>query len=189
MCSIQMRLLNTRMFIIADKNAERFDFPDPEQKFVGSHYSRYVYAGSAGNSRSSHGLSEVIDENFDMVQKIAFLLGEGAAKTEQMLNSVIESHQSPSQNKAQVHWMDEKYYIEVNCQQKSHFEARVCGDVFLSKRIKEEGRIIAVLSDGMGHGIKANILATLTSTLALNLTQEHRSCSEAGRDHHGYPAC
>jgi hypothetical protein len=44
-------------------------------------------------------LSGVIDENFEMVQKIAFLLGEGAAKTEQMLNSVIESHQSTSQPK------------------------------------------------------------------------------------------
>jgi iron only hydrogenase large subunit-like protein len=40
-------------------------------------------------------LSEVIDENFEMVQKIAYLLGEGAAKTEQMLSRIIESHQNP----------------------------------------------------------------------------------------------
>ena len=71
--------------------------------------------------------------------------------------------------------MDEKFYIEVACKQKNHGDARVCGDVFLSRRVREEGRIIAVLSDGLGHGIKANILATLTSTLALNLTQEHKS--------------
>lgn len=71
--------------------------------------------------------------------------------------------------------MDEKFYIEVVCKQKNHGDARVCGDVFYTKRIREEGRIIAVLSDGIGHGIKANILATLTSTLALNLTQEHKS--------------
>jgi serine phosphatase RsbU (regulator of sigma subunit) len=63
--------------------------------------------------------------------------------------------------------LNDRYYIEVTCQQKSHHEARVCGDVFLSRRIKEEGRIIAVLSDGIGHGIKANLLATLASTLAL----------------------
>ncbi|MGE5318114.1 MAG: (Fe-S)-binding protein, partial [Chloroflexota bacterium] len=37
-------------------------------------------------------VTEVIDENLDLVQKIAFLLGEGAAKTERMLNSIIESH-------------------------------------------------------------------------------------------------
>jgi hypothetical protein len=71
--------------------------------------------------------------------------------------------------------MDGRFYIEIICKQKNHSEARVCGDVFYSRKIREEGRIIAVLSDGMGHGIKANILATLTSTLALNLTQEHKS--------------
>jgi hypothetical protein len=71
--------------------------------------------------------------------------------------------------------VDEKFYIEVTCQQKNHGDARVCGDVFISRRIKEEGRIIVVLSDGMGHGIKANILGTLTATLAVNFTQEHKS--------------
>jgi hypothetical protein len=44
-------------------------------------------------------LSEVIDENFDMVQKIAYLLGEGASKTELMLNSVIDSYKNPEKNK------------------------------------------------------------------------------------------
>ncbi len=71
--------------------------------------------------------------------------------------------------------MDEKFFIEVTCQQKNHGEARICGDVFISRRIKEEGRIIVVLSDGMGHGIKANMLGTLTATLAVNFTQEHKS--------------
>lgn len=71
--------------------------------------------------------------------------------------------------------MNEKFFIEVTCQQKCHGEARICGDVFISKRIKEEGRILVVLSDGMGHGIKANLLATLTSTLAINFSREHRS--------------
>jgi len=71
--------------------------------------------------------------------------------------------------------VNEKFYIEVACQQKCHAEARVCGDVFISRRIKEEGRIIVVLSDGMGHGIKANMLGTLTATLAVNFTQEHKS--------------
>ena len=75
--------------------------------------------------------------------------------------------------------MDEKFFIEVNCQQKCHGDARVCGDVFISKRIKEEGRIIVVLSDGMGHGIKANMLATLTATLAVNFTQEHKSVQKS----------
>jgi len=38
-----------------------------------------------------HRLTDAIDENLRMVQQIGFLLGEGAAKTERMLNSVIES--------------------------------------------------------------------------------------------------
>ncbi len=71
--------------------------------------------------------------------------------------------------------MNEKFFIEVTCQQKCHGEARICGDVFISKRIKEEGRILVVLSDGMGHGIKANLLATLTSTLAINFSREHKT--------------
>lgn len=33
--------------------------------------------------------------------------------------------------------------------------------------MKEEGRVVAVLSDGLGSGIKANVLATLTATMAL----------------------
>lgn len=39
-------------------------------------------------------VSDVIDKNLEMVQKIGFLLGEGAAETEQMLNSIIEFYKS-----------------------------------------------------------------------------------------------
>jgi hypothetical protein len=70
--------------------------------------------------------------------------------------------------------MQKDFYIEVNSQQRNHDEERICGDVFLNKYIKEEDRIVAVLSDGMGHGVKANILATLTATMALNFTREHK---------------
>jgi Stage II sporulation protein E (SpoIIE) len=66
------------------------------------------------------------------------------------------------------------FYIEVNSQQRNHDGERICGDVFLYRYIKEEDRVITVLSDGMGHGVKANILATLTSTMALNFTREHK---------------
>lgn len=74
--------------------------------------------------------------------------------------------------------MDNKFHIEVNCQQKNHDGERICGDVFISRKIKEENRLIAVLSDGMGHGVKANILATLTSTMAMNFTEEHKDVSK-----------
>ena len=70
--------------------------------------------------------------------------------------------------------MPSNFHIEVFCHQKSFEGERICGDVFLTKRIPEENRIIAILSDGMGHGVKANVLATLTATLALNFTKEHK---------------
>lgn len=70
--------------------------------------------------------------------------------------------------------MNRNFFIEVNSQQRNHHDERICGDVFLYRYIKEENRVIAVLSDGMGHGVKANILATLTSTMALNFTREHK---------------
>ncbi len=70
--------------------------------------------------------------------------------------------------------MEQDFYIEINSQQRYHDGERISGDVFLYRYIKEEDRVIAVLSDGMGHGVKANILATLTATMALNFTKEHK---------------
>lgn len=42
-------------------------------------------------------MTEVIDENLAMVQQIGFLLGEGASKTEKMLNSIIQSYTTKKQ--------------------------------------------------------------------------------------------
>lgn len=72
-----------------------------------------------------------------------------------------------------------KYFIDVECRQNNHVGEIICGDVFLSRRIKEEGRIIAVLSDGMGSGVKANVLATLTASMAMNFTIEHREVARS----------
>lgn len=70
--------------------------------------------------------------------------------------------------------MPNSFFIEVNCQQKHHDGERICGDVFLSERVVGEDRTIVVLSDGMGHGVKANVLATLTAKMALSFTKEHK---------------
>ena len=70
-------------------------FPIRSQKFVGA-ILRDMYVPEVRKEQIINRLTEVIDENFDMVQKIAYLLGEGAAKTEQMLNSIIESHRNPT---------------------------------------------------------------------------------------------
>jgi serine/threonine protein phosphatase PrpC len=70
--------------------------------------------------------------------------------------------------------MREDFFVEVDYQQKSYEGQRICGDIFLSSKVKEENRIVVVLSDGMGHGVKASILATLTATMAVNFTKEHK---------------
>lgn len=65
------------------------------------------------------------------------------------------------------------YHIEIDVQQKKPAGEIACGDVFQSKIIKEEGRTLLVLSDGIGHGVKANVLATLTAAMALKYAQFH----------------
>jgi hypothetical protein len=65
------------------------------------------------------------------------------------------------------------YHIEVDVHQLKRHGQVVCGDVFHSRQIKAERRTILVLSDGIGHGIKANVLATLTASMALNYTSFH----------------
>jgi len=74
--------------------------------------------------------------------------------------------------------MSGKFYIEVSCEQRNFGNERICGDVFISRKVKEENRTIAVLSDGMGHGVKANVLATLTATMAVNFTMEHKAADK-----------
>ncbi len=71
--------------------------------------------------------------------------------------------------------MTGRFYIEVSCEQRNYGNERICGDVFISRKVKQESRTIMVLSDGMGHGVKANVLATITATLAVNFTIEHKA--------------
>ncbi len=40
----------------------------------------------------------------------------------------------------------------------------------MTHKLAEEDRVISVLSDGLGHGLKANILSTMTATMALKFT-------------------
>lgn len=61
-------------------------------------------------------------------------------------------------------------FIEVDCSQKNKTGNPVCGDCFRSQRLDHEGRIITVLSDGLGSGIKACVLSSMTATMAMNYT-------------------
>ncbi len=46
-----------------------------------------------------------------------------------------------------------------------------CGDAFLSHRDRASGRVVSVLSDGLGSGVKANILASMTAKMALKFAE------------------
>jgi hypothetical protein len=64
----------------------------------------------------------------------------------------------------------EENFIEVDyCQRAKHGQL-ISGDVFLTEKVKEEGRIVSVLTDGLGSGVKASVLATMTATMALKFS-------------------
>jgi len=73
------------------------------------------------------------------------------------------------------------YHVEIDVQQKRPQGEIACGDVLQSNIYKEEERSILVLSDGIGHGIKASVLATLTATMALKYTKLHTKPEIAAR--------
>lgn len=63
-------------------------------------------------------------------------------------------------------------FIDVDYAQQVKHKQNVCGDDFRSYRYKDEGRLISVLSDGLGSGVKANILATMTAAMAIKFMAE-----------------
>lgn len=66
-----------------------------------------------------------------------------------------------------------KFFIEVDCAQAFEHGQNVSGDVYLQK--KYPGRLIAVLSDGAGSGVKANIVASVISSMAINYVHSDES--------------
>lgn len=60
----------------------------------------------------------------------------------------------------------ENTFIEVGHYQLCKYNMHAEGDVFLSQKNPKDGRVITALSDGLGSGIKAGVLATLTATMA-----------------------
>jgi hypothetical protein len=72
-------------------------FPIKKNKMCGA-IIRDLYSPEVQGEEVTNRVSEVIDKNLEMVQKIGFLLGEGASETEQMLNSIIESYKTKRGN-------------------------------------------------------------------------------------------
>ena len=64
-------------------------------------------------------------------------------------------------------------FIDISCAQKKKYNQNAYGDFFTSTRFPQMNRIVAVLSDGLGSGIKANILACMTSTMLLKFLENN----------------
>lgn len=63
-------------------------------------------------------------------------------------------------------------FIDIDCHQIKKYNQNAFGDYFTSKRYPDEGKLIAVLSDGLGSGIKANILSCMTATMLLRFIEK-----------------
>lgn len=70
-------------------------------------------------------------------------------------------------------------FIDIDCSQLKKYNQNAYGDYFISKRYPEEGRLIAVLSDGLGSGIKANILSCMTATMLLKFVEQEVNIKKA----------
>jgi len=72
-----------------------------------------------------------------------------------------------------------RIFTDTGYYQKAKHGQNSFGDVIAKKIVREENRRIIVLSDGMGSGIKANVLASLTSSMAINFTEAHKNIAQA----------
>ena len=70
-------------------------------------------------------------------------------------------------------------FIDIGCSQKKKYNQNAYGDYFVSKRYKDSNRVIGILSDGLGSGIKANILASMTATMLLKFIEAQSDIQDA----------
>ena len=70
-----------------------------------------------------------------------------------------------SENKERL---QQQYFFEVGMFNVNKHGKFCCGDTFMSRKLQEENRLVCVLSDGLGSGVRANILSTMTASMALN---------------------
>ena len=74
---------------------------------------------------------------------------------------------------------EDQFFIEIAHTQEFKNGNVVGGDTFLSKSISGGERFGAVLSDGLGSGIRANVLSTLTASMAMNYMLHKRPLTES----------
>ena len=70
-------------------------------------------------------------------------------------------------------------FIDIDCAQEKKYNQNAYGDSFRSSLKPDEGRAISVLSDGLGSGVKANILSLMTATMLLRFAEEDFEITKA----------
>jgi hypothetical protein len=61
-------------------------------------------------------------------------------------------------------------FLDVDYHQTYKGGQKIGGDVFLQSKNVESNQIVCTLSDGLGSGVKANVLANLTAHMAHKLS-------------------
>ena len=69
--------------------------------------------------------------------------------------------------------MSDSLYIEIGTAQQQKYGEDCFGDTIYSQKIPEERRIISILSDGLGSGVKANILSSMTTRMAMTFVESN----------------
>ena len=80
----------------------------------------------------------------------------------------------------------ENFFIESGHASVNKHDESLCGDSYYIT--KDGGKLTVVLSDGLGSGVKANILSTLTSTILSTLYAAHVPGAQACLLHLHYAA-
>ena len=64
-----------------------------------------------------------------------------------------------------------RLFLDVDSRQRNKHGQLACGDMITSSRSPDGKTVVVVLSDGLGSGIKANILSTMTAVMALKFSE------------------
>jgi hypothetical protein len=75
--------------------------------------------------------------------------------------------------------MDNSLFIEMEAAQYTKTGQAACGDDVRFLTVEKENRHLAALSDGLGSGVKAHILATMTTSMAIKFLESNVPMLEA----------
>lgn len=75
--------------------------------------------------------------------------------------------------------MSDDVFVEIECCQFTKTGQVACGDDYQILPLEQENRTIAVLSDGLGSGVKAHLLANMTTTMALAFLRSNMNMGQS----------